>query len=84
MSFVKLVEWMKLEVNPESFLRRLLWFSRQKNHDCSVMIVTERKRNMIFRENIITGISWWIGCGEGVKGDLPMSQSCLRTVVVLC
>ena len=34
----------------------------------------ERKRNLSFRENVITGISWWIGCGEGVKGDLLVSQ----------
>lgn len=83
MSFVKLVEWIKFELNPGSFLRRLLQFSRQKNNDWSVMIVMERKRNLSFRENVITGISWWIGCGEGVKGDLLMSQSCLRTVAVL-
>lgn len=48
------------------------------------MIVMERKRNLSFRENVITGMSWWIGCGEGVKGDLLMSQwVSARTVAVL-
>ena len=44
--------------------------------------MTERKRNLFQREHHYWDVVM-IGCGEGVKGDLMMSQSYLRTMVVL-